>query len=311
VLNTVDQTIGSFTYDGAPSLAQQYLRITELMYHPAPLAGSAYGVEEFEFIELKNISTNVTLNLAGVRLTNGVDFVFSGSTVTSLAPGATTLVVKNINAFKARYGGGLSIAGQYVGALENGGERIQLLDASNEEVLDFSYNNSWRPITDGFGFSLVVVNENAAPDEWNHSSNWRPSGALQGSPGVGDPAQATIAPIFINEILSRSDVPPPTDSIELFNPTTNVVNIGGWFLTDDFNTPKKYRIPDGTTIAAQDYLVFNEDDFNSGGSGFAFGSDGDEAWLFSADATTNLRKLRSRSVKPIRARELVRSSSAN
>jgi hypothetical protein len=288
VLNPRGQTMNSFTYAGAPSLAQRFLRVTELMYHPSAFPGSPFNAEEFEFIELKNISTNVTLNLNGVRLTNGVSFNFSGSAVTNLMPGATALVVRNLNAFRARYGIALNVAGQYTGALDNDGARIQLLDVSNEEILDFSYNNSWFPITDGFGFSIVVINENAPPDDWDRKSNWRPSGQLLGSPDATDLKPPPLPPILINEILTRSDTPPPTDSVELYNPTTNKVNIGGWFLSDDFNTPKKFRIPDGTTIEPLSYLIFSEADFNPGGSGFAFGSDGDEAWLFSGDANTNL-----------------------
>ena len=288
VLNGLGQTMNSFTYPGAPSLAQQFLRVSEIMYHPAPLAGNTNGSEEFEYIELKNISTNVALSLNGVRLTNGVDFSFTGSAVTSLAPGATVLVVRNTNAFDARYGSGFNIAGRFAGALDSSGERLQLLDAVNEEILDFSYNNSWYPITDGLGFSLVVVNDNAPPDDWNSKSNWRPSGQLNGSPAGNEPAPPAFASILINEILSRTDVPPPTDSVELFNPTTNAVNVGGWFISDDFSTPKKFRIPNGTMINARGFLLFNEADFNPGGTGFAFSSDSDEAWLFSGDASTNL-----------------------
>jgi hypothetical protein len=274
------------SYAGAPSAAQEYLRLTELMYHPLPLAGNTNSPEEFEFLELKNISTNVTLNLTGVRFSNGVQFSFTGSAVTNLAPGATVLVVRNQTAFTARYGGGHNIAGQYTGFLDNGGERLTLLDASNEEILDFRYNNTWYEVTDGLGFSLVVVDELAEPDAWGRRSQWRPSGQLDGSPDAGD-TPAVVAPILINEVLSRTDAG-ANDSVELYNPTTTDVNIGGWFLSDDFNTPKKFRLPDGTMIAAGGYRVFTEADFNPGGAGFAFGSDGDEAWLFSGDAATNL-----------------------
>ena len=276
------------SYAGSPSLAQQFLRVTELMYNPSPLAGNTNAADAFEFIELKNISTSLTLDLRGVRFANGVEFSFTGTAVTSLAAGARVLVVKSLSGFIARYGAGLPIAGQYLGALDNEGERIQLLDASGEEILDFSFDDDWYPVTDGLGFSLVVVNESAEPDAWNSATNWRPSGALDGSPAIADPAVPPFAPVVINEVLSRTDLPPPSDSIELFNPTTNTVNIGGWFLTDDFNTPKKFRIAAGTTIAAGSFRVFTEADFNPGGSGFAFSSLGDEAWLFSGDAQTNL-----------------------
>ena len=280
--------VATNTYAGNPSVAQQFLRITELMYHPTALAGNTNDAEAFEYIELKNISTNVTLDLRGVRLTNGVEFSFAGSAVTNLAPGVRVLVVRSLAAFTARYGTGLSVAGQFTGALENNGERLQLLDAVGEEVLDFSYDNKWYPITDGLGFSLVVVDEFAEPDAWSSKTNWRASGVVDGSPGVTDPPPPGIAPILVNEVLSRTDVPPPTDSIELFNSTTNAVNIGGWFISDDFGTPKKFHIPTNTVIAAHGYVVFTEADFNLGGFGFAFSSLGDEAYLFSADALGNL-----------------------
>ena len=64
-----------------------------------------------------------------VRSSGHITFDFTGSAVTSLAPRARVLVVKNASAFAARYGGGLPVAGQFVGNLDNNGERIQLLDA--------------------------------------------------------------------------------------------------------------------------------------------------------------------------------------
>ena len=279
------------SYAGNPSAAQQYLRITELMYHPAALAGNTNSPDEFEYIELRNISSSVTLDLRGVRLVNGVEFGFTGSARTTLAPGARVLVVKNLAVFTARYGNRTDVAGQYAGSLDNSGERIQLLDAGNEEILDFSYNNQWYPITDGFGFSLVAVNEAAEPDTWGDPASWRASGTLDGSPGAADPAPSLIPPVVINEVLSRTDFPPPADFVELFNPTANPVDISGWFISDDAGTPKKFCVPSDTVIPAGGFAVFTETNFNSYPglpSCFAFSSKGDEAFLFSADAQGNL-----------------------
>ena len=291
LLDQLGRPVRSLHYAGAPSLAQQFLRVTEIHYNPAPLAGNTNDAQAFEFIELRNISTTQTLNLNGVRLTNGIDFAFTGSAVTSLAPGASVVVVRNPAAFVARHGGAAPVAGAFQGALENDGERLVLLDAAGEEILDFSYSDGWHPLTDGLGFSLVVVDEAAEPDAWGRRSQWRPSARLDGSPAGPEPAPPIIAPIVINELLARTDTPPPTDRVELHNPTAGSVDVSGWWLTDDFNTPGKFRIPAGTVLAPFGYHVFTEADFNplpGVPPSFSFRSAGDEVHLFSADADGRL-----------------------
>lgn len=277
-------------YVGNPSAAQQYLRITEIMYHPAPPPpGVATNAEEFEYIELKNTGP-VTLSLLGVRFANGVEFGFTGSSVTTLAAGQSVLVVKNHTAFTSRYGGGFNVAGQYTGALENRGENLRLEDGTGEKILDFDYDNSWYPITDGDGFSLAIVDETAPWNTWGMKSSWRPSGSERGTPGQMEPAPTVIAAIRINEVLTHTD-PPAVDTVELYNPTTNPVNIRGWFLSDDFGTPKKFRVSTDVVIPANGYRVFDESHFNTPSNAptsFAFSSLGDEVYLFSGDANTNL-----------------------
>ncbi len=272
------------TYIGNPSLPQQYLRITEIMYHPpSPPPGSPYSNEDFEYIELKNIGPT-SINLAGVHFTDGVEFAFTSGT---LAAGQTMLLVKNTAAFTSRYGGGHNIGGVYVGTLDNSGEKIRLDDAVNEKILEFEYQNNWYPNTDGMGFSLVIVNENAPYYTWQFKESWRPSGVDGGSPGGPDTPLPTVATIYVNEVFSHSD-PPDVDYIELYNPNPTAVNIGGWFISDDFTVPKKYRINSGVTINANSYMVFDETQFNANTNlptSFSFGSTGDEAYIFSGDGT--------------------------
>jgi hypothetical protein len=286
LLDPAGRRVSATTYTGAPSPAQQYLRITELMYHPAPQSGYAGSAEDFEYIKLKNIGPD-PLNLLGVHFGQGVEFAFTNPAAATLGPGQTLVLAKNPAAFALRYGALPNVV-PYAGSLDNAGERLQLLDARNEEILDFSFRPDWHPLTDGFGFSLVVVDETAEPDLWNSRSNWRASGRLGGSPGAPDPGPPPLAPILINEVLTRSDVPPPADSVELFNPTASPVDLSHWLLTDDFRTPAKFPIPNGTMLAPGGCVVFTEADFNPGGNGFAFSALGDEACLFSADAQGNL-----------------------
>ena len=290
ILDPFGRQSDAISYPADPSPAQQFLRITELMYHPAPLpGGDAQSAGLLEFIELRNISTNVPLDLQGVRFLDGVTFDFSTqSSVTSLAPGARVVVVADAVAFAGRYGASVPIAGTFAGSLANSGERLRLADPAGEGILDFNYQPGWYPITDGPGFSLVIVDEQADPDRWNDRSQWRPSGRLHGSPGGVDPASPTFPTVLITECLTHTEGVPFPDAIELHNPGNDPADISGWFLSDDFSAPRKFRIPDGTVIAPGGYRVFTEADFNPGGVGFALDADGDEAWLFSADPAGEL-----------------------
>lgn len=260
------------------------LRITEIMYHPpAPPAGNTNDADNFEFIELINVGLTPR-NLQGFRLSGGIDFVFPNLTLTN---GQYVVVVKNLAAFQSRYGTAPLVAGVYTNHLANSGDQIILHGPLGEPIHDFTYSDTWYPATDGAGFSLVIIDVLGLPNSWNWKSSWRPSGSLHGSPGSADPAPPNQPAILITEALTHTDLP-LLDTIELYNPTLNNVNLGGWFLTDDLQAPKKYRIPANSFIAPNGYLTFTTDQFGSGPTGFAFGSTGDFVYLFSGDANTNL-----------------------
>jgi hypothetical protein len=73
-----------------------------------------------------------------------------------LNPGASAVIVHNLAAFESRYGTGLPVAGEFFGSLDNAGDRLTLLGPLGEPILDFSYEPTWYPSTDGGGFSLVA-----------------------------------------------------------------------------------------------------------------------------------------------------------
>ena len=281
-----NRVVTTNAFIGAPSAAQSWLRITEVMYHPPqPPSGSPYTAEDFEYIEFRNTGpTNISL--AGVHFTNGVEFAFTNGTP-ALAPGGYVLIVNNNVAFTNRYGAVPGVAGEYIGTLDNSGERLQVHDAVGESILDFSYNNSWYPITDGPGASLVIVNPGADYRTWDLKESWRPSAYDFGSPGLTDPATNSFVPVIISEIFTHTD-PPLKDAVEILNGTAQGANLSGWFLSDDFNTPKKYRFPNGSTLASGSYLVVDENQFNTNAGvppSFSLSSAGDEIYLFSGDGT--------------------------
>jgi hypothetical protein len=258
------------------------LRITEMMYHPAsPGVGDTNDADNFEFIEVRNTGST-PLNVNRFRLRGGVDFEFPNAV---LAAGEYAVIVHNAAAFASRYGAVPRVLGVYTNDnLANDSDHLILEGPVEEPILDFTYRDDWYRATDGAGFSLVIRNDAFPTTAWNEADSWRPSGTLNGTPGAADSGERVIAGVLINEILTHTD-PFPNDAVELYNPTAAPVDVGSWYLTDDFGTPRKYRIPAGTILPAGGYLVLHQSDsFGLGPNGFAFGSKGDEVYLFSGDA---------------------------
>ena len=101
--------------------------------------------------------------------------------------GRCVLVVKNEQAFEARYGAGYRVAGSYgTSNLSNGGEVLTLLDAGDTVIQSFAYDDDpaamppWPTSPDGGGPSLTILRTNL---DYSLGSSWRPSFAIGGTPG--------------------------------------------------------------------------------------------------------------------------------
>jgi hypothetical protein len=162
------------------------LRITEVMYDPAAESNAS----QFEFIELQNIGST-TLDLAGVRFTNGIEYEFPAGT--TLAAGAFIVVVNDRSSFLSRYGAGLQAVmapGGFNGSLSNDGETLALTLPTpwKVHILRFRYDPAWYRSTSGQGYSLVPVSPfTSSQIAWQSSGGWRASAAVNGSPGAADP----------------------------------------------------------------------------------------------------------------------------
>jgi hypothetical protein len=184
LLDRSGRIVDTLTYAGNPSDQQRSLRITEIMYNPAP--GGTLDNEEYEFLELKNISTT-SVKLDGAKLTKGVSYAFPPTGNLLLAPGACIVIAKNRTAFTSRYSNpGIRLApGAYTGSLDNAGETIKLEDRTNGTILEFKYEDRWFKNTDGLGYSLTIKDPaNASLDSWADPAAWRPSPQQGGSPGT-------------------------------------------------------------------------------------------------------------------------------
>ena len=91
---------------------------------------------------------------------------------------------------------------------------------------------------------------------------------------------APLASIRINELLSHPSL--GVDWIELYNATTDPIDVGGWFLSDSASNLTKYEIPAGTVIAPAGFAIFGETTL-----GFALsGTCGEEVVLSAGDGAT-------------------------
>ena len=171
------------------------------------------------------------------------------------------------------------MVGPYEGTLSNSGELIRLVDANNEVILEFEYKDSWQPITDGEGYSLICVDDQADWTTWGKSSQWRASSAVYGAPGREDTPPDLPLKVKVNEILPSWENK-SGGVIELFNSEETPVDISGWYLTDKYGEPKKYQLPPDTLISPLGYLVID--------SSFMFDPKGGEVWLFSANKKDDL-----------------------
>lgn len=202
-------TIASFTYTGAPTLAQQFLRISEIHYNPtAPTAAESLALpginnDDFEFIEITNTGTT-SIDLTGYAITAGFDFTFPS---TSIVAGARVVIAKNPAAFLLRHPGFTGVLGGYDDNLSNGGERIELTEVSGEVVTDFSYDDLWYPYTDGGGSSLVLRNANTPDSLMGAGASWVMSPDSDGSPGTGD-VFATISLTDLTKTYTGSALTP-------------------------------------------------------------------------------------------------------
>ena len=152
------------------------LRISEIMFHPPDDPNA-------EYVELVNVGPE-PVNLRLVEFTDGIRFVFPGY---ELPPTGACLVVRDREAFEAKYGLNLPVAGEYTGALNNGGDRIELRDAAGQVIHTFAYDDEWYTLADGLGFSLAVADPSAAdPNTLNDPATWRLSEVPDGTPGTRD-----------------------------------------------------------------------------------------------------------------------------
>jgi hypothetical protein len=253
------------------------LAIGEIHYRPLGSIASERAARpevmprHFEYLEIVNVATG-RVNLDGVQLAEGAPASAVTLAPLSLAPGGRAIVVSDRRAFEARHGTYVShlIAGEWNdGELSDSGEKLTLLSREGALIRQTRYKDSgpWPGRADGRGSSLEFAGPDWTDAALSNASNWRSSSEIHGSPGAeGLGPDRRVA---INEILAHTDLP-FVDALELMNPGTGTVAIGGWYLGDVVEPEtedsfRQYAIPAGTSLAPGAFAVFDETDFAPNG----------------------------------------------
>lgn len=147
------------------------------------------------------------------------------------------------------------------------------LSASGESIGLYSGTTVLDRVT--FGQQQTDVSMGRLPD----GSTTIVSFTRTASPGESN--YMLLTNMVVNEILAHSDFP-FEDAVEFLNLTSSPVDISGWYLSNSQTDPAKYRIPAGTILPPNGYIVFYEYQFNEPGSSTAFtfnSAHGDEVVL--------------------------------
>lgn len=188
------------------------LNLTEIHYHP--LDADSVNDDEYEFIELKNFG-RAPINLSNASFVEGINYTFPSGTI--IEPNQFIVLASNKKEFNNRYG--FYPFGEYRGKLDNGGETLTLITATNDTIFSVTYDDEppWPKEPDGSGYSLVI-NEKNSTRNMNDPSYWRISYSIHGSPGKDD-LQTSVRPehnSFIYNFNLYQNYPNP------FNPITSI-----------------------------------------------------------------------------------------
>ncbi len=250
------------------------LVISEIMYHPADTLGTintnalGFVTNSLEFVEIFNTRGEFQ-DLSGFQLGGNISYTFPAGTV---IPGGGFVVVARSPADLESVYGITGVRGPFTNNLPNNNGTVLLINQGGGVLLDIHYDSAspWPVAADGAGHSLVLARPSYGE---NNPQAWSVSDSIGGSPGRLDPvALDPLRNVVINEFLAHTD-DPEVDYIELYNHSTQPVDVTGCVLTDD-PTTNKFVLPAGPPIPAHGFVYYTQTNMN-----FSLGAEGETIYL--------------------------------
>ncbi|MGA3182321.1 MAG: lamin tail domain-containing protein, partial [Verrucomicrobiota bacterium] len=255
-----------------PSSRNTGIVISEIMWKPAPRTDG----NNTEFLELYN-TTPWFHDISGYTVTCAdMNYTFPANTL--IPGGAFFVLCASPQGLANVYGLTSNVFGPYNGSLKHS-ETLELLDEQTNILLTVPYTDvyPWPVAADGTGHSIVLANPTYGEGD---PRAWDISDTVGGSPGQMDGfTPSPLRNVFINEILPHSENPAVPQFIELYNHSTNSVNISGCILTDDPAT-NKFVIPAGAVIGPAGFISFTQSQF-----GFTLNGEGETLYFIKPDGS--------------------------
>jgi hypothetical protein len=254
-----------------PSSRKSAIVFSEIMYKPAPRTDG----KNLEFIEIYN-SNPWFQDISGYQITCA-DMNYTFPAGTTIGSNSFVVIAAAPNDIESVYGI-TNVIGQYAGSLKKS-ETLELLDEQTNVLLTVPYTDvfPWPVAADGAGHSIILANPTYGEGD---PRAWDISDAAGGSPGRLDTfTPGPLRNVVINEILPHSENPAVPQFIELYNHSTNSVDVSGCILTDDPAT-NKFVIPAHTIIGPAGFVSFTQPQF-----GFTLNGAGETLYFIQSDGS--------------------------
>ena len=238
-----------------PQLDYSNFKITELHYHPADHieVNDTSSGKAYEFIEFKNTSDQLSINLTGLKIDSAINFHFPDNYI--LPPHHFFVAASKPSKFFKLYA--MEASGNFSNNFSNGGEEVIIQNAKNENIIHFTYDDMspWPENPDGNGPSLVSAEPNPTGNP-NNPYYWAGSYFANGSPFADDSTSILLKTENTFAVARKNNM-------QVFpNPTNNTITIHGNALTNsdaitieilNLNGIKIYqsKIQTGTTLSLQ------------------------------------------------------------
>jgi hypothetical protein len=255
---TGDSNSVSVVYNGTNASPIGQVIINEIMYAPA--------VNNAQFVELYNNSTNTMFDLSGWQLEGSAYTFPNGSTI---APASFLVLAANNAAFAWAYGATNPVFDTFGGTLPTSGI-LALNTASNVTVAEVEYENQlpWPTNANGTGASLQLIDPHQ--DNWR-VGNWSTTPEVS-TPGAPNSVAASLTPfpsLWINELQSdnltgiTNSAGQRSSWVELFNPGTNTVALNGLYLANNYTNLLQWAFPSNAVMPAGRFaVVFTDGETN-------------------------------------------------